>query len=192
MFRNMFSLSLGLALVLAPQVSSASNSDKAADKAVDKTAVPKDEPKKGNSGKHHEGAKPEGPIVDKWTIAEHYKSTDGKKEEVKFGTANLTINPDGSWNFSGEMNHELSGCEFNAVMAVKSSEGTVIAFKHSAAQLTDKPQSYSWEKQGNNRTLKDNYKAFAKEHDWYGLVQHCVWPWAACLQRRWQAAPGRL
>ena len=51
-------------------------------------------------------------------------------------------------------------------VAVKSSEGTVIAFKHAAVLNQENPQSYSWETQGNNRTIKENFKAFAKSHDW--------------------------
>jgi VCBS repeat-containing protein len=132
--------------------------------------VKRDEKLKRNSGVRHEISKPEsGPIVDNWEGKTDFTADDGKKDEIKYGTANLTLNPDGSWNFSGQMNedHVGSGAAFNIVFAVRSSEGTVIAFKHAAALEKENPQSYSWEKQGDNRTIKENFKAFAKKHDWY-------------------------
>jgi hypothetical protein len=60
-----------------------------------------------------------------------------------------------------------TGLAFDIVFALKSSEGTVIAFKHVAVLDKDNPQSYNWETQGNNHTIKDNFKAFAQSHDWY-------------------------
>jgi hypothetical protein len=148
----------------------------------------KDE-KKGNSGVRHEESKPEsGPIVENYKIVEHVILKDGKKGEYIMGTANVTVNPNGSWNFSGQMNPypgetvrgltperptqeicmvEGPDVELNILFALKSSEGIVIAFKHAAALGKENPQSYSWETQGNNNTIKENFKAFAKKHDWY-------------------------
>jgi hypothetical protein len=109
----------------------------------------KDEKHEGNSGVRHEEAKPDsGPIVDNYKIAEpdeaSRKLPDGRKEwQFIYGTANVTVNSDGSWNFSGRMNQygdfeknekksqELTlgtNASFNLVFALKSSEGTVIAF----------------------------------------------------------------
>lgn len=123
------------------------------------------EAKKGNSGERHEEGKPgEKSVVYNWTMG---------GPDVKYGTANVTLNPEGSWNFSGHVNDEptnvktkqysLNGCGiFAIVFAVKSSEGTVIGFKHSAVLGKFDPQAYSWETQGTNRTIKDNYEAFAR------------------------------
>ncbi len=151
-------LALGIFAVLVPGVFARANGEE-------------EQHKRGNSGpRHEEPNKQEGPVVDNWKINYHYLGTDGKEHDIDYGTANVTLNADGSWNFSGQMNedHVGSGCEFNIVFGVKSSEGTVIAFKHAAVLEMEKPQSYSWEKQGNNRTIRDNFKSFAKKHDWYG------------------------
>ena len=123
----------------------------------------KSELKKGNSGKQHGERKPESEaVVDHWTLG--LRGTG-----IKVGTANVTLNPDGSWKFSGQTKPRyLAGCEFKIVFAVKSSEGTVIAFKHSGDLVAGRPRSFSWHKQGRNPTIKDNFKAFAKDHDWYG------------------------
>jgi hypothetical protein len=80
------------------------------------------------------------------------------------------MNPDGSWNYSGNADYKIvgGGCpEFSIVVGVKSSEGTVIAFKHSAALTKAKPGAYSWQRQGKNPTIKHNFKAFAADRDWY-------------------------
>jgi hypothetical protein len=155
---KLFMLLLGVAVLLAvvPQVMAQSKAER-------------QEEKKGNSGKKHEGAKSEtGPLVHTFIVKQDVNGLNGKP----FGTANVTLNPDGTWNYSGDvgkdLNWALSGCEFNVVIGVKSAEGTVIAFRHTAALEKEKPGSYSWQKQGKNATIKDNFKAFAKDHDWYG------------------------
>jgi hypothetical protein len=151
----------------------------------------KDE-KKGNSGIRHEESKPEsGPIVHNYTLGNRGLIGHGEKGEIVLGTANVTVNPDGSWNFSGQLNDNGTLIErrgkvleesygpnqaFCIVFALKSSEGTVIAFKHEGTLKQDNPQSYSWETQGNNRTIKDNFKAFAKSHDWYVTWVRVVLP----------------
>jgi len=62
-----------------------------------------DETHKGSSGVRHEMSKPEsGPIVDNFTMTRRW-SADGKEYEDIFGTANVTVDTDGSWNYSGQM-----------------------------------------------------------------------------------------
>jgi hypothetical protein len=58
----------------------------------------RDEKHKGNSGVHHEESKPEsGPIVHNYIVAQHGGvSFNGKPGRLEFGTANVTVNPDGS------------------------------------------------------------------------------------------------
>jgi len=122
-----------------------------------------------DSGKHHEVKKEEGPIVDTWKITQR-KKLPGEEIIKNFGTASLTLNSDGSWNFSGQMNEHDAGtdCRFYIAMAVKSSEGTSVLFRQSDVLKHSNPESYSWQKQGNNRTIKDNFNAFEKSHDWAG------------------------
>lgn len=139
-------------------------------KIARKVPVEQDEHKEAKSGKHHEGPKPGGPIVDNWKIQKSRKDNFGQKVELDQGTVNLTLNSDGSWNFSGQMNqHYVGTCRLYVVIAIKSSDGTLIPFSHSASLNENHPESYSWEKQGNNRTVKDSFKAFQKDgHDWAG------------------------
>lgn len=150
---------LGVITVLALQVSAQVRQAEKLGRRPNQTG----ELKKGNSGKQHGERKPETePVVDHWTLG--LRGTG-----AKVGTANVTLNPNGSWRFSGQTKpRDLAGCEFNIVFAVKSSEGTVIAFKHSGDLSPGKPRSFSWHKQGRNPVIKDNFKAFAKDHDWYG------------------------
>lgn len=124
--------------------------------------------KHAESGKRHVERR-EGTIVDNWKIKTWYKDARGK-HEIDLGDANLTLNPDGSWNFSGQMNRETVGAcgQFYLVMAAKSSEGTSVGFKQSALLEVSDPAAYGWERQGRNQTIKDNYPAFEKAHDWAG------------------------
>jgi hypothetical protein len=139
-------------------------------KIAGKVPVEQEVHREAKSGKHHEKPKPAGPIVDNWKIQKSRKDNFGQKVELSEGTVNLTLNSDGSWNFSGQMNQQyVKACHLYVVIAVKSSEGTLIPFSHSASLNPNHPESYSWEKQGNNRTVKDNFKAFQKDgHDWAG------------------------
>lgn len=132
--------------------------------------VEQDVRREERSGKHHEAPKSGGPIVDNWKIQKTRKDNFGQKVELNQGTINLTLNSDGSWNFSGQMNQKyVRACHLYVVIAVKSSEGTLIPFSHSASLSENHPEAYSWEKQGNDRTIKDNFKAFQKSgHDWAG------------------------
>ena len=129
--------------------------------------------RKGNSGKQHGERKAESePIVDNWTIREVARGVAsgrvGGPQGGKVGTASLTLDPDGSWKFSGNTIPGFGMCHFNIVFGVRSSEGTVVAFKHSAYLKPFDQDSHRWEKQGHNPMLKENFKAFAKDHDWYG------------------------
>jgi hypothetical protein len=140
-----------------------------AEKREERKAERQQDEKKGNSGKQHETAKPDTkPLVHTFEVKQGGTGPGSKP----FGSVNVTINPDGTWNYSGNVGKdpqwELSGCAFTVVLGVKSSEGTVVAFRHDSKLEKENPASYSWEKQGKNNTLKDNFKSFAKDHDWYG------------------------
>jgi hypothetical protein len=79
--------------------------------------------------------------------------------------ANLTLNRDGSWNLSGKLNWSDRNSHLDLSLSVKNSEGTLITFTASAPSTA---LGYVLDKQGNNRTIKDNWKAFAKgcDVDW--------------------------
>src|ERR1700722_9804295 len=130
--------------------------------------------RKGNSGKQHGESKgATEPIVDNWTIKEAERNDangklGGQQSGGKVGTAKLTLDPNGSWDFSGSTERGFGMCHFNIVFGVKSSEGTVVAFKHSAYLNPKNAQSFTWQKKGQSPVLKKNFKAFAKDHDWYG------------------------
>jgi hypothetical protein len=122
-----------------------------------------------DSGKHHEKNKGEGPLVLTWKMTQRRELP--RKEVIKIGNVNLTLNSDGSWNFSGQMNEtDVFGTDFRfyIVMAVRSSEGTSVLFSHSDVVRKSNPESYSWQKQGNNPTIKDNFKSFKEDLDWAG------------------------
>lgn len=141
-----------------------------AQKAPKGQAENKSQPKDSDSGRRHASSAGEGPVVDNWKMSRRFSTTPGEVVIRDFGSANLTLNSDGSWNFSGQMNKNQvgTGCRFYIVMAAKSSEGTSVAFRVSDILDQSNPQSYSWQKQGNNRTIKDNFAAFKKSHDWAG------------------------
>jgi hypothetical protein len=60
--------------------------------------------KKGDSGIRHECK--EGPVVDNWALG---FTSDIRRpplhvvQKVTYGQASVTLNPDGSWNFSGQL-----------------------------------------------------------------------------------------
>lgn len=86
------------------------------------------------------------------------------KENKCKGDANLTINPDGSWNFTGSFPWSEQGSHMDFVMGVKDSKETLILFTASANSTVN---GYVWNKQGNNRTIKDNFSAFEEGFHWY-------------------------
>jgi hypothetical protein len=149
------------------------------DKQMTPTAKPaSDANVHADSGKHTEAPKASGPIVDKWTF--DWPGGGGYK-----GSVSLTINSDGSWSLSGQAPQKLYETIFNAgpshtigsgdthyyrwdiALGIKSTDGSVIFFGHSTKLRGDLPQNSSWNKQGNNNTIKENFASFAKGHDWH-------------------------
>ena len=102
----------------------------------------------GNNGqpkKHHHK---DGPIVLNWPLKD--KHLKGEK-----GDANVTINEDGTWSYSGTF-PTLKDHDLDIVMSITSSEGSVYLFRF-AGPLTHGAQ---WQKQGQSQTLADNFRAF--------------------------------
>jgi hypothetical protein len=86
------------------------------------------------------------------------------KEKKCKGDANLTINPDGTWNFTGSFPWSEQGSHMDFVMGVRDSRGTLIIFTASPLSTAE---GYIWNKQGKNQTIKDNFSAFEGGYHWY-------------------------
>ncbi len=91
-----------------------------------------------------------GPIVVNWTFK---KGT---------GSANLTVNSDGSYVFSGQYNGKKPGKDFDIALALKASTGAVILFHY----MGDAADGVQWSKQGQSGILKDDFALFAGKLDW--------------------------
>jgi hypothetical protein len=89
-----------------------------------------------------------GPIHDSW----HMRKMNG--------TANLVVNPDGTYIFSGMVNDKKPNHDFDITLALKSSLGSVIFFRYAA----DASNGVEWSKQGQSEILKDNFTTFAGKH----------------------------
>jgi hypothetical protein len=94
-----------------------------------------------------------GPIIVNW----HFQR--------KNGYANLIVNPDGTYLFSGNYNRAVPTNALDIVIALKSSLGGVILF-HYVGNVSN--GGVQWSKEGQNAILKDNFKTFAGNHDWSG------------------------
>ena len=125
-----------------------------------------DAPPKAHASGVKSESHPSGPIVHNWS----FKVGNGKPKiigGVKYdpvqetGDANLTINSDGSWNFSGNFPKKPDR-DLDIVMGIKSSQGSVILFHYSGG-ISNGAQ---WDKTGVNQTLKDDFKAFTNDR-WY-------------------------
>jgi hypothetical protein len=141
-----------------------------------------------NSGLRHEDKKdPTKPIVDGLNDLHlpgvGYGTNENDNREW-YGSANLTLNPDGTYNLSGQLpgiylRGDPHNYDFHIVFGVKSDEGSTLFFKQSMVIGSANLQNYIWDKQGKNDTLKDNFASFAKKHDWHfscGLALSRVQP----------------
>jgi hypothetical protein len=93
-----------------------------------------------------------GPVVVNW----HFKRDTG--------LANLTVNQDGTWLYSGHYKQRKSGKDLDVVLALKSSTGGVVLFQY----VGDASNGVDWSEQGQSDILKDDFKTFAGKHDYYG------------------------
>jgi hypothetical protein len=106
---------------------------------------------------------PQGPIVINWKIkvgTKKAKVIDGVKYEPvdKPADVNLTVNEDGSWNFSGNF-PEKPDHDIDVVMGLRSSEGSIVLFRYSGPMA----HGVDFNKTGVSQTIKDNFKAFRHE-----------------------------
>ena len=78
--------------------------------------------------------------------------------------ANLTLQPDGSWNFSGAYAWSEPRSHMQFVLGLKDSEGSLFLF---TADSPSTVTGYVWSKHGQSRTIRDTWAAFSKGYDWY-------------------------
>jgi hypothetical protein len=129
-----------ISLVIATSSFAQTTAPNAAPAAV----VPKE-----NSGVIHRAASP-GPIV----VKLDFRKVDG--------SANLTVNPDGTYLFSGTVKDKKPGRDFDISLALKSSLGGIIVFRFAG----DAANGVQWSKQGQSDILKDNFRTFSGKDDW--------------------------
>jgi hypothetical protein len=75
------------------------------------------------------------------------------------GTLNILVDPDGTWNFSGNTK-SFPGKDFDVTLALKNSTGAVILFHY----IGDASHGIQFSKQGKNEILKENFASFASSH----------------------------
>jgi hypothetical protein len=75
------------------------------------------------------------------------------------GTLNILVDPDGTWNFSGNTK-AFPGKDFDVTLALKNSTGAVVLFQY----IGDATHGIQFSKQGQNEILKENFASFAQSH----------------------------
>lgn len=104
------------------------------------------------SGVRHASAS-NGPIVVNW------------KFRNKTGFANLTVNADGTYLYSGNYKRTVPTKDIDVVIALKSNLGGLILFNYVGNVSNGGVQ---WNKEGKSDILRDNFKTFVGKHDWSG------------------------
>jgi hypothetical protein len=77
------------------------------------------------------------------------------------GSANILINPDGTYVFSGHTDVKKANDDFDITLALESKLGAVILFEYSGNDAN----GLVWSKQGKSEILKDNFSSFAGPHE---------------------------
>jgi hypothetical protein len=90
-----------------------------------------------------------GPISHSW----HMKKVNG--------TANIVVNPDGSYIFSGQVNDKKPNRDFDITLALKSNLGAVVLFEYAGNDAN----GAQWSKQGQSDALKEDFSTFAGKHE---------------------------
>ncbi len=81
------------------------------------------------------------------------------------GSVNLTINPDGSSDFSGGFKDKKPGYDWDISIAVKSSTGAVIVYHYEG----DASNGVQFSKTGSSAFIADDYSTFTSKHTWSGV-----------------------
>lgn len=98
-------------------------------------------------------APPTKPIVHTWKL---------KKLN---GSVNLTINPNGTSDFSGGFKDKKPGYDWDISMAVKSSTGAIIVYHYEG----DASNGVQFSKTGSSAFISDDFSTFTKKHSWSGV-----------------------
>jgi len=83
------------------------------------------------------------------------------------GNVNVTINPDGSSDFSGGFKDKKPGDDWDITIAVKSTTGAIIVFHYEG----DAANGIQFSKTGSSAFLKDDFSSFASKHTWSGVYR---------------------
>ena len=75
------------------------------------------------------------------------------------GTLNITINSDGTWNFSGT-GKAFPHKDYDVTLALRNPMGEMVLFQY----VGDASNGIQFSKQGQSMILKDNFASFAKGH----------------------------
>jgi hypothetical protein len=75
------------------------------------------------------------------------------------GTLNITINSDGTWDFSGTGKAFLHK-DYDVSLALRNKQGEMVIFQY----IGDASHGIQFSKQGQTTVLKDNFASFAKGH----------------------------
>jgi hypothetical protein len=94
-----------------------------------------------------------GPIIVNW----HLKNG--------LGSANLLLNPDGTYLFSGIYKRKEPGKILDLVLALRSRVGATYIFEY-MGNVSD--HGVQWSKSSKNTILKEDFKLFASDVDWRG------------------------
>jgi hypothetical protein len=78
------------------------------------------------------------------------------------GNVNLTINPDGTYDFSGGFTDKKPGDDWDISMAVKSTTGSVVVFHWEG----NAAGGIQFSKTGSSAFIADDFADFAKKHTW--------------------------
>lgn len=91
-----------------------------------------------------------GPIVVNWSF---------KKGS---GATNLTVNPDGTYVFSGQYAGKKPNKDFDIALVLKAKTGAILLFHY----VGDAANGAQWSNQGQSTILKDDFALFANKVDW--------------------------
>jgi hypothetical protein len=112
------------------------------------TCLAADSPKSENSGLQQGTTKSAKTIVDNWQFK------DGK------GFANVMLESDGHYLFSGKFVQDVKDEDFDISLALKSSEGGIIVVRY----VGDATHGVEWSKEGYSDIVKQNFNSFSKHN----------------------------
>ena len=121
----------------------------------------------------HHVAHGNGPIVVNW----HLK--DG------LGQANVLVNPDGTYLFSGNYARKEPGKILDLELLLRSKKAGVYMFRYVGDVSNG---GVRWSTQGKSAILKDDFKDFAPGHDWAGTYGFSLTAQGKQQQRKYQLA----